>query len=379
MEKTVRRNIVLALASATFALVLVGLVGEWAVRNRERTRETVPGTSPGMIYPHTRYRFGLTRGFEYYTWTKINDQGFRGAPLELLKAPGTIRVMVVGASTVYDTAVSPNDRAWPARLEVWLEQLSGGRDFEVINAGTPGMVLLDNLIRLQFELHKYDPDLLILYQAHNDLIATLFRLRDEQEGVTQPSRVAATTPWGNWIERNSLLLPKLIVRWQSMMRRRQTAGMRSTSTPDEYEASIGRGVERHSDDLRSFLAIADAFDIDVVIPETTYLGAGVPIDQDPGVHDRWLRALGIPAEHVISGYDRFEEATTRITAEAGVPYVPLRGLGTEAPELYADEDPIHFNEAGSDLMAQIIARWLVDNGVFSESVPGQLDGDRPTG
>ncbi len=329
-----------------------------------------------MTYPHVRYRIGLTRGFGYYGWASINDRGFRGAPVELMKAPGTTRVMVVGASTVFGTRLGPDDRAWPARLEVWLERFSGGADFEVINAGTPDMVLLDNLIRFQVELHEYDPDLVVLSQAHNDLIASLRRPREEQEGVARPFRVVATTPWVDWIERHSLLVQKLTLRWRSMSWRRQTARMRATSSPEEYEASVLWGVERYAEHLRSFLAIAEAFDIDVVIPETIYLGAGVPFDEDQGVHDRWMSALGVPAEQVIAGHDLFEQATVRLAEEMGVPYIPLRATGVRAPELYAYGDPLHFNEAGSDLMAQIIARWLVDDGTFDEAAPGE---ERPAG
>lgn len=172
-------------------------MGEAALRIYERRRATVPGTRPFLYYPHARLRYALVRDADYYRWAHVNARGFRGRDVALQKADGALRIIVVGASTVFETTVSGDDRAWPTRLQHWLTELRPGLGVEVINAGVPGYRLLDNLIRLETELYRYRPDVIISYEVHNDLYAALRAGReDDVPDARTPDEISLLTPRG---------------------------------------------------------------------------------------------------------------------------------------------------------------------------------------
>src|SRR6266542_2349706 len=148
------RSRILLIAAAIFtSLVIAALIGEAAIRYHDRNSSTVPGNLPFLYYPHKRLGYGLIHNSNHYRWAHINDQGFRGPDVTLVKRPGTLRIMAVGASTTFDTMVSGDEHTWPARLQYWLRTLAPAQPVEVINAGVPGYCTIDNLIRLQTELH----------------------------------------------------------------------------------------------------------------------------------------------------------------------------------------------------------------------------------
>ncbi len=156
------------LVSFVVALICAAVLGEILLRYFESRRATVPETMPYLYYRHERLRYALVRNGDYYGWAHINGQGFRGKrEVALEKQNGVLRIMAVGGSTTFDTTVSGDDKAWAARLEHYLQELAPERRVEVINAGVPGYRNIDNLIRLETELHRYRPDVIILYEVHN--------------------------------------------------------------------------------------------------------------------------------------------------------------------------------------------------------------------
>lgn len=101
----------------------------------------------------------------------INALGFRGPPFSPRKAAGTTRVIVLGGSSVFDQNVSDTSAAvgssWPNRAQSILR--ARGLDVEVINAGTPAHSSADALGRLLTEIWMYEPDIVVLYSAWNDI------------------------------------------------------------------------------------------------------------------------------------------------------------------------------------------------------------------
>src|SRR5688500_5364973 len=270
MRATRLTNTALVLTSIIVALGVAAAAGDGVVRYRERNRETVPASMPFIFYRHERLRHALVRDEKYYKWVQVNPSGFRGGPVEVAKSDGVLRVMVVGGSTVFDSAVDGDDQTWPARLEHHLGCLLPSRKVEVINAGVPGYVMLDNLIRLQSELYEYKPDVLVLYQAHNDLLAALHRIHESTRGLRTPRQVESVAPWTQWLREHSLLYNKLALKAKVLQRAASAKTARQESSPQTYTESIEAGAARHEKDLRSFLLIAQGFGIRVVVPQTVH-------------------------------------------------------------------------------------------------------------
>jgi lysophospholipase L1-like esterase len=373
MRATRWTNVGLVLVSLSVALGIAAAAGEAMVRYRERTRETVPGSMPFLFYRHQRLRFALVRDQEYYRWVRVNSHGFRGRYVEITKPADVLRIMVVGGSTVFDSTVDGDDHAWPARLGHYLGCLVSGRKVEVINAGVPGYVMLDNLIRLQSELYEFQPDLLILYQAHNDLLAALHRIHESYRGLRTPRAVESVTPWTEWLQERSLLYNKLAIKAKVLQRSASAKSARRESSPRIYTESIEAGAARHEKDLRSFLLIARGFEIPVVVPQTVHIGGHDPKEVDSEIADRWRNAIGAPLEQILAGYTRYEEVTRRVTTALGVPYISLHDAGLESKQWYADGDPIHFNNEGADRMAFWLARALTQQRIIQGEVQGARD------
>ncbi len=154
---------------------------------------------PLLFYRQVRLGHGLVRNYSYFDWVHVNRQGFRGSDVALDKPCGATRIIAVGGSTTFDTFVSRDEAAWPARLQMWLRQLAPQRPVEVINAGVPGYRVIDDLIRLEIELYQYQPDIIILYQGHNDLFAALGHgTSGPPPGIDTPWEMPVVTPWRHW-------------------------------------------------------------------------------------------------------------------------------------------------------------------------------------
>ena len=367
--------------SAALALVVTGVtlgvvfaVGELAVRYRERTRTTVPDAHTTMYYQTQRVRHALVRDFDYYGWARVNRYGFRGADISMEKPQGVFRIIVAGASTTFDTAVSPDEAAWPARLEHWLEEGSEGLDFEVVNAGVSGYTLLDNIIRLQTELHRFEPDLVLLYQGHNDLNTALGTPVDQvEEFDPRPGEVQAVTPWKRWLQVNSLFYNKLALRWNVFRYQMRGAAAREAGGSPRYEERLRRGAEKFRRDMDILLATAEALDLEVAVPAVVQVsGSRVPGEGQPRELQAWMRTVpgASSPELVLRTYAAFADAKREAAAEADVPFIETDGFGLVGWDYYSPGDPIHFNDAGADRMGSEMARALLEQGLVPSSTAG---------
>jgi lysophospholipase L1-like esterase len=363
------RLLLLALPTVLVAATLCG-VGEIVVRYRERHRTTVPGTMPSLYYRQIPLGQALVRNYDYYGWAHTNAQGFRGArPVTTTRSPGTVRIMAVGGSTTFDTEVSADSAAWPARLERILNDLLPGRIVEVINAGVAGYGMEDDLIRLETELYKYHPDLIILYQGHNDLYSGLKRAAgfDDLPDPQRPGQVPAVTPWVRWLEVHSLLYTKLRERWIALRfaRSRSRSGQRRTNDAASLIEPSAQRLERA---LRNYFAVAHALGIPVVVPEIVQISGATIHETDPRLISEWQHAVPFaPTDSVLAGYARYNAVLKSATDAYHVPFLPMLGLRIVGTNYYSTNDPVHFNDRGADRFARGLAVQLVQRHLIPAS------------
>ncbi len=119
----------------------------------------------GSALPRYRYPPNVTLP----TGLTTNQFGWRGPQIELQKAPNTIRIACIGASTTVDGHSLPF--SYPEFLQNWLNiwaQANGYKvNFEVINAGREGLNTNDIAKVVQYELLPLDVDYLIFYEGSN--------------------------------------------------------------------------------------------------------------------------------------------------------------------------------------------------------------------
>jgi hypothetical protein len=95
----------------------------------------------------------------------VNAWGYRG-PVVGRKAPGEIRIVVLGGSTAFGYGV-PYEEAFPFYLEQMLNARTGGR-YRVVNLGAPSQ----GAYGFRFDLADYAYlryDIAIFYEGYNDL------------------------------------------------------------------------------------------------------------------------------------------------------------------------------------------------------------------
>jgi lysophospholipase L1-like esterase len=116
---------------------------------------------------------------EYYKSTPsldkrnpVNSMGFRGPEIKE-KNPGMTRIVCLGSSTTYGEGLVFAD-TYPAILQEKLDERFGAGNYEVINAGQPGLNLAQIVSLTKHEVLPLYPDVVILMNINNNLKAPGF-------------------------------------------------------------------------------------------------------------------------------------------------------------------------------------------------------------
>jgi lysophospholipase L1-like esterase len=121
---------------------------------RERWKEYEPGA-----------RLDVVAGGERFV-VQMNSEGYRTREFEVPKPKGLVRVICIGGSTT--VAGRTNDETYPAFLEQKLRARFPGLPLEVLNLGVSSVTTEYWRGRLDRVL-GYEPDILVQYQAINDI------------------------------------------------------------------------------------------------------------------------------------------------------------------------------------------------------------------
>ncbi len=137
---------------------------------------------PYVIYrkhAERRNHIGLLGESEDY---RINNYGFRDLDIIMPKPEGTFRILCIGASTTEEGIV--NDLTYPALLETLLNMGFDDKVVDVVNCGVSGMNAMKHRARVPDYL-ALEPDMLVIYNAVNDICHILMRRWIDYAGATQ--------------------------------------------------------------------------------------------------------------------------------------------------------------------------------------------------
>src|SRR5262245_29794104 len=207
-----RTKRVLTLAMVVFLAVLATFaLAEVGVRIRHRLKfgdlwgieqtYTVDRVS-GLRIPVPGGSFGGIR---------INSLGFRGPELVVPKPPNTVRLAFLGSSTTFCAEVSSNENTWPHLVTEALRTRWPGVLIDYVNGGVPGYSVNHSLRNLDQRIAPLAPDVIVIYEGHNDLSGNSFALavdkglasRRTEQGLSWPSKYSLL-----WylLEKNLLVL-----------------------------------------------------------------------------------------------------------------------------------------------------------------------------
>ncbi|MEX2209242.1 MAG: SGNH/GDSL hydrolase family protein [Myxococcota bacterium] len=332
---------------------------------------------------------------------RINSQGFRGDELD---ASPRARIVVYGDSFTH-AYYSDLEHTFAVRLEHYLgERLGPG--IEVVNAGVAGYGPDQELVKMERELPVLAPDLVLVAVFSGNDFGDLVRnklFRVDGQGGIRPNAftIAPQLAREMEVQRNESILKRVIrdavqaLAIRVGLREAKTSDIEAMSKGDrleyfraqhlrEYDEYVVRG-----DDQVQELAW-DSYDADVSLTPNSD-AARYKIQLMDGVLGRMQQAAAqagaplvlIPIPHPldVGGHETGEvdrakypdyrprglvEILEQIAARRGIPSVDLYSVfaarGTEAVYFRGFDD--HWNDAGQDLAAEVVASFLGSHGLL---------------
>ena len=281
----------------------------------------------------------------YHPYVELIEEPFSGAyPFTIVgdaratkeKAPGSLRVIVLGSSVVKSPALeirgSSKDFAYSPRFNppgAWWNRCAddlaaaGTRPVEVLPAGIPGAVTTNEVINiLTADLLDWRPDAIVMLGGHNDVYASSVRSRKPGVDLFVPLRrflMDHPLAYGvyqlfSWFEGANLLFETYA--------ERNIAHELVRSTPEQV-------AERMTKNYAVAHAIAKG------------IGARFVIAHQP---NDWINAQPATAEF----FDRVVDYTQRWAAGEGVPFFSYLRLLSARRDLFYD--PVHFTGEGYELL-----------------------------
>jgi lysophospholipase L1-like esterase len=271
---------------------------------------------------------------------QANSLGLRSPEISVAPPADSLRVAVIGASSVMGATERDNEHTFPSQLENLLREALPYRHIEVINAGIAGYSLADERTMLERLIAPLRPDLVILYTGFNDF-ATYCR------GSARPA--AAALPMlsvPNW-----WLSYELLKKNTTALRTGQASGPKRNAHAIDLEPYRAQVEQLVASGQRLgmrlvMLTNARSFRREQPMDEQLRLSSlaryYTPCFELDGLHTLW---------------DRHNEVLVSVARARGIPVLELDRMVPGGEAYFADGR--HFTERGDRVVAHTIARFLL--------------------
>lgn len=303
----------------------------------------------------------------------INRWGFRGEDIELAKPAGSFRIFYLGGSTVFCARAEWED-SHPRILEKKLRAHYPDRRIEVQNAAMEWHSTQHSLVKLQTKVEDFQPNLVILYHAMNDLYRSLSHPRyslgayrrdyshfyGPLEGMVNayrssrvPIKLVSLSGAYSHLERH------LLTKWFSDFRRREMASF--------VDVNQWESLESYERNLRNIAGYLSRKGVGLVLASQPYLYKAKPNPQEESQMEIPARILivdgrRISMESIVRGMEMFNDTSRRIADELGVDYIDLEGIVPKETSYFYDG--IHYTTKGNALVGGRMAEFLIERGLL---------------
>ncbi len=297
-----------------------------------------------------------------YRQFSINAYGFRGPEVAPEPGPGTVRVVVLGASESFGQAESPGSE-YPRALETTLTRLQDDASvhYEVLNAAIPGMSLPRMHEYFDRWVRRFSPDVAVVYPSPG------FYLDDTPPADSiRPRNGGFTHPEGGFRLRSRLrsalaaFLPDEIETWLKRRGIRRTREQHEPNWP--WTTVPEKRLELYETHLEELLRGLQNAGVETFV--VTHVSA---IDRPLSPEDEsllvgWQRFHPRADGHVILEFE--EEANARLRAVAERVGATVVDAAAELdPEATWFSDHQHFTDLGAGRMATVIAQSIKEASV----------------
>lgn len=351
------------LAYVAILLALMLGLAEGGLRVRQWVRYGSPSTGvrdpmlvfdadAGIYVPRPGY---VARGGKIDI--EINSLGFRSDEIARVKPPRTVRIATLGASTTFCAEASSNRTTWPMRLQAKLQAAYPAVKIEVLNAAVGGYTSEENLKSLEHRVLPLDPDLVIYYEANNEIVKDTHALA-AREGVGdtggQPPFVATLSKYSLLVD---LAYKNLIIAARSRAESAQTIDRVPPNLPDH------------------FLGVLDAMRADLeprhvpLVLSTFLVKYRRGQDRATQIKNADVAFFYMPwmsIDGMLDAMEVYNQAIVDYAKRRNLPVVDDR----EAipPDAAHYSDCMHLLDPGSEAMAERFARFLLGSKVLDPAV-----------
>jgi len=324
-----------------------------------------------------------------FVQVRTNEDGILSSQVSRQKAPGVIRIIMLGDSLVAGLAL-PYDQRVSADLARLLQ--ARGVHVEVLNAAVEGYSTDQELLRLRRLLPLYHPDIVILGICNNDFEGNEERLYRPVGGLPKPIFVLSQSgelkeippdlsnaavrpyrlgPFLYLLEHSALYHLVQPAIFSLRLRWIDPNGLKKMGAESEF---YYRRTALDRFDWGLFSAELREMDKDSQSGGARFVCflAASPYEVwNPYIREK-EKALGLRSGE----YDRYavEKKVASAAQEAGVSFCPLvdHFLANEQRGPFHLPLDIHYNAVGHQVTAEALEKFLLGSGVLNGRSPGQL-------
>lgn len=289
---------------------------------------------------------------------KTNSLGLRSPEITPAKNPDTVRIAVIGASTVMGAYTAHNEDTFALRLDSLLETSHPDQDFEVINAGIAGYGLIEQSQMLEKIVLPLNPDLVIVYPGFNDFAGYCRSDSDKPDAPKRPGRkglpIVETPAW--------LLSVELLTKNTVALR---TPPVTSTSTRSVDSIDLTEYRKK----LNVLGKVARKSKVPVVLSTNARAyRPEQPLAEQQALSETaryYNPCFDLDGLHTL--YDLHNEEIEAAAERFELPFIPLDEEIPGGRTYFVDAS--HFSDAGEQLAAERLHDFLVDSAL----IPTQED------
>lgn len=277
----------------------------------------------------------------------INSRGFRGPLPDQPKPPGRLRLAFLGASTTFCAEAGSESSTWPALVAAGAAKDRTAGSVDYLNAGVGGHQLEQMRINLEKRVAPFEPDVVFLYEATNDLT------RDTRELAVAQGVYAGHSDAGSTLGEISLTW-YLIEKNLTLGKRKQgAAGETGRVRFEPRELSPGYRAR--------LAALCDAAKARAKLVVLMTFSTQARRGQDPA---RLAQACNtsfyympyMTPELLLDGFDEYNRVAREVAAEKGV---LLLDVAQSVPgDRVHFNDSVHFTDAGCAVFAAAVLERL---------------------
>lgn len=304
-----------------------------------------PSESQGMYTDHQYLEVVPSKNFTGegpLEGVSTNRHGFRDD--ELRDGDGIYTIVALGGSTTWGAGVSNNSMTYPSQLEKILNRRYRDRTFEVINAGVPGYTTAESLINFQFRALEYDPDMIIVYNAYNDLKV------NHVEGCRNGD-------YDCWRRMNGEADDKPV--WYYSRFFRFIVNKFGDRETQRYDNITSGGVESYRRNLRSLIGMAEKNNVKVVLSTMDHTVTETNLENRPERLKSVRKFLPqLSYEGIRNGMETYNGVVRNVAESQNVSLVDNERKIPSTFEYHTDH--VHFTDRGARLLAENFADEIVN-------------------